>query len=190
MPNQSPKSGSKAKEGPRPTAVAEHTVRPDEPARRRVSEDEQTTLLQLPVYSQDAIRSFVKRHEGFERAVPRALKRLQNYPNMTATLKLDLPQLDADFAAVCTLIEQEDIVFRLYRRAFENRLAKESTLMRAMLKLNRFLQNSDDAELVRDFAELSSWITARTGGGRTREPGEEEPEPAPPAPAADPDKPE
>lgn len=164
---------------------AEHAAPVTEGARRALSADEQQRLLGLPVHDAEAIKSYSKPHEGFERVGPLAMDRLRSYPIIASALRIDIPGYEADGARARELAQQEDIAFRLHRRALENRLCIESEMYKALLRLNRFVQSSGDGELQRDFKELSDWIAARTAGGRRRDAGaagenEEEEEPAGP----------
>ena len=159
--------------------VAAHRE-PGTEAQRSLSLAEQRALLLLPVHDADTIKSYVKPHEGFARVAPLSLKRLSSYPDIASALRLDLPGLSAELLRSSELGEQEDIAYRLYRRALENRLSIESEVFRALLKLNRFLQSSEDEELQRDFADLAEWVAARTESARRRPPAspEEHPDPA------------
>lgn len=160
-------------------AVAEHRE-PGSAAQRSLSVAEQRALLALPVHDADMIKSYVKPHEGFARVAPLTLKRLGSYPDVASALRLELPELLAELARSSELGEQEDVAYRLYRRALENRLSIENEVFRALLKLNRFLQSSEDEELQRDFADLAEWVAARTESSRRRPPAgpEEGPDPA------------
>ena len=162
-------------------AVAEHGATALPGSRRGLSAEEQGLLLGLPVHDADTMRSYVKPHEGFERVAPLTLKRLASYPNIASALRIDLADFESQLQRVGELAEQEDIAYRLHRRAMENRLSLESELFRGLLKLNRFLQSSDDEELQRDFADLSEWVASRTEGARRRG-QEEENEPGAPKP--------
>ena len=179
-------SRSKSAAAAHPTANPEATTTaplPAEPVTRRsLTAVEQQHLLQLPVHETEAMRSYVKPHEGFERVAPLSLKRLAEYPDIVSALRLDVAELEAALGQAAVLAEQEGIAFRLHRRALENRLCVESTVYRALLKLNRFLQASADEELQRDFSELADWVAARMEGARRRDPGEPDTEPEPATP--------
>ena len=152
-------------------------------ARRGLSAEDQQRLLALPIHGAEAIKSYTKPHEGFERVGPLTMNRLRSYPDIASALRIDIPGYATDGAHARELAEQDDIAFRLHRRAMENRVYIESEMYRSLLRLNRFVQSSGDAELKRDFKELADWIAARSEGGRRRDGGEgtdEEEEPAGP----------
>ena len=150
----------------RDLGAAEHTAPIPSGARRGLSEEEQQRLLLLPVYDAEAIKSFSKPHEGFERVGPLSMNRLRSYPDIASALRIDIPVYEADGARARELAEQDDIAFRLHRRALENRMCVESEMYRSLLRLNRFVQSSGDGELQRDFKELADWIAARSESGR------------------------
>ena len=134
-------------------------------ATNTLSDADQTELLKLPLHTSKEIQSYLKPGEGFERVAPIALAILANHPEIAAALKLDTANLEAELARGIHLAERAAIAENLARRAYENRLEAESDVYRALLKVNRFVQNAEDTGLEQEFAKLSEWIASTHGGG-------------------------
>ena len=125
-----------------------------------LSETQQQKLLKLPVHTTAETRSYLKPGEGLERIAPIVLNMLESAPHIGAALKLDAEKLRKQLESRAELTQFEATTFNLYRRAAENRMAADSELYGAMLKVNRFVQNSGDAEYARDFSDLSEWVSS------------------------------
>jgi hypothetical protein len=134
-------------------------------ATNTLSDADQTELLKLPLHTSKEIQSYLKPGEGFERVAPIALAILANHPEIAAALKLDGAALSAELARGLHLAELAAVAENLARRADENRLEAESDVYRALLKVNRFVQNAEDTGLEQEFVKLSEWIASTHGGG-------------------------
>ena len=134
-------------------------------ATNTLSDTDQAELLKLPLHTSKEIQSYLKPGEGFERVAPIALAILANHPEIAAALKLDSAVLEAELARGIQLAERAAIAENLARRADENRLEAESDVYRALLKINRFVQNAEDTGLEQEFVKLSEWIASTHGGG-------------------------
>ena len=139
-------------------------------ATNTLSDADQADLLKLPLHTSKEIQSYLKPGEGFERVAPIALAILANHPEIAAALKLDTVDLTAELARGIHLAERAAIAENLARRADENRLEAESDVYRALLKVNRFVQNAEDTGLEQEFVKLSEWIAGTHGGGRAAAP--------------------
>jgi hypothetical protein len=134
-------------------------------APKTLSDADQAELLELPLHTSKEIQSYLKPGEGFERVAPIALALLAGHPEIAAALKLDPAALKAEHASGIHLAERAAIAENLRRRADEKRLESESDVYRALLKVNRFVQNAEDAGLEQEFVKLSEWIASTHGGG-------------------------
>ena len=85
---------------------------------------------------------------------------LAYHPEIAAALKLDTAGLKAELARGIHLAERAAIAENLARRADENRLEAESDVYRALLKVNRFVQNAEDTGLEQELVKLSEWIAS------------------------------
>jgi len=145
--------------------------KPQQLTQNKLSDANQTELLKLPLHTSKEIQSYLKPGEGFERVAPIALALLASHPEIAAALKLDAAALTAEHARGLSLAELAAIAQNLERRADESRLEAESDVSRALLKVNRFVQNAEDAGLEQEFAKLSEWIASTHGGaGRAAAP--------------------
>ena len=131
---------------------------------RKLTDEEQTQLLALPLHAPAEIRSYARPGEGFERVVPQCLQALKEHPEVAAMLKLDVEQIQRSFDEATALAGMEANVYNLYRRAMENRLDHESDVYRKILKINRVVQNADDPTLAADFKVISDWIASTHPG--------------------------
>jgi len=127
---------------------------------KKLTDAQQDKLLQLAVRTTSETRAFLKPGEGLERVAATTLDMMENTPQIGAALKLDAGKLRKQLESRAELSQYEATAFNLYRRAAENRMAADSDIYGAMLKVNRFVQNSGDAEYARDFAKLSEWVSA------------------------------
>ena len=143
-------------------------------AKTTLSDAEQTELLTLALRTSKEIQSYLKPGEGFERIAPVALALLAAHPEIAVALKLDPTTLEAEHARGLVLADRAAIAQNLMRRADQNRLQAESDVYRALLKLNRFVQNAEDEGLAQEFLKLSEWIASTHGGATPAAP-----EPAP-----------
>jgi hypothetical protein len=151
---------------------------------KTISESDQRTLLELPLYSVKEIQSYLKPGEGFERAAPVALDHLAAHPEIAVALHLDVAALKQELARGIHLAAEAEIAENLARHAQENRLKVESGVYRAILKLNRFVQNAESAELMQEFSVLSDWVASTHPGGGAPQPAPATPQPAPVVPTA------
>lgn len=138
--------------------------KPQQLASSKLSDTDQDELLKLPLHTNKEIQSYLKPGEGFERVGPIALALLAGHPEIAAALKLDAAALTAEHARGIHLATRAAIAQNLERRADESRLEAESDVYRALLKVNRFVQNAEDAGLEQEFAKLSEWIASTHGG--------------------------
>jgi hypothetical protein len=132
-----------------------------------LSEAEQTTLLKLPLHSTAEIRTYARPAEGMERVAGAVLARLSRHAALAESLHIDAARLNAQVNEATALADLERRAEALRRRAFENRLANESDVYRALLKLNRVVQHSDDPELAIEFKDLADWVLATHPGHDT-----------------------
>ena len=112
--------------------------------------------------------------EALEALLPREAPAA--YVQRVTALKLDAAHLSDELTRGLSLAEKAAIAENLRRRADENRLEAESDVYRALLKINRFVQNAEDTGLEQEFAKLAEWIASTHTGGRAAAPA--------PAPAA------
>jgi DNA repair protein RadC len=141
--------------------------KPQQVTQNKLSDTDQEELLKLPLHTSKEIQSYLKPGEGFERVAPIALALLASHPEIAAALKIDAAALTAEHGRGLHLATRSAIAQNLERRADESRLEAESDVYRALLKVNRFVQNAEDVGLEQEFAKLSEWI-ASTHGGATR----------------------
>lgn len=151
------------------------------PKPRTLTGEQQHELADLHRLSAAEVASLARPGEGFERVVPGALAALEHRPRFAAVLALDPKALAADFQQAEHLGALAEIAYDLYRRAFENKMALESEVYRALLKANRVAHSMGEPDVVADFAELDAWISStHPGHGAAPAPAE------PIAPAAAP----
>jgi hypothetical protein len=92
------------------------------------------------------------------------LSRLPRHTALIETLHVDPARVRAQVTEASTLADLERRAEALHRRAYENRLANESDIYRALLKVNRVVQNSDDPELAIEFKDLADWVASMHPG--------------------------
>jgi hypothetical protein len=147
---------------------------------QKLSDADQVLLISYPVHAPAEVKSYVKPAEGLDRVGPIAAKFLEDNPAIATALKLDPALLRQELADATALDGPTATAYALYRRGYENAMEKRSDVTRAIFKLNRFVQNSDDQEQARAFVGVSDWVSATHGHGAAADPT------ADPAPAAPP----
>ena len=130
-----------------------------------LTEAEQRAMLKLELYSNAEIKALAFPSEGFERVAPTVLDKLSGHLDLVSALKIDLAHLKAQVEEARVLGDAERRAEALYRRAKENRMANESDVYRALLKVNRIVQNAGDPELEIEFKDLGEWVAGSHEGG-------------------------
>jgi hypothetical protein len=149
---------------------------------KRLTDDDQTLLLNHPLHSPAEIKSYVKPAEGMDRITPTFVAFLQAHPEIATALKIDPAAVQSELDDAAQLDGPTARAFNLYRRGYENAMEKRSDVVRAIYKVNRHVQNSDDEELASEFTEVTDWVS-KTHAHNTGPHGNEPPAPAPtPAP--------
>jgi hypothetical protein len=125
---------------------------------KKLTEPQQDRILAMALHPSAAVQSMLKPAEGMEPVAEKVFDLLEGSPAIAKALKLDVPELRARSAEHKDLVQFEGTTYKLYRRAATNRMAADSEIYSAMLKVNRFVQNCGDAEVADDFSELTKWI--------------------------------
>jgi hypothetical protein len=149
---------------------------------KRLSDDDQTLLLNQPLHSAADIKSYVRPAEGMDRIAPAFVAFLQAHPEIASALKIDPADVQSELADATQLDGPTSRAFNLYRRGYENAMEKRSDVVRAIYKVNRMVQNSDDEELAAEFSEVTDWVSkthAHNSGPQPVDPPAPAPAPAP-----------
>jgi hypothetical protein len=149
------------------------------PVVQRLTDDDQTLLVSYPVHTAAEIKSYVRPARGLDKIAASATAFLRANPDVAKALKLDPDALDGEVAEAAKLDRPTAVAYQLYRRGYENAMELRSDVTRAVLKVNRFVQNAGDEELARATADISEWVSDTHAHGDAAPPPDEPPPPAP-----------